>query len=477
MAVIYISSTYEDLRDERQAAARAVQSLGHKTIAMEDYVASGKPPLEQCLDDIKRCDAYVGIFAWRYGFIPDGKDKSITHLEYEAAQEAGIPCLIFLLDSEAKWPVGHVAEGEERKKIKALREELKKKYIVSFFTDDRQLEGLVSEAVSRRFPFKPKIKKKDKSKKPEGSPKKNRQKWILAAASIIILIFLAFVFKGQIKDLLILPEMPEKVRLVKSKGIKVNKNKNGYWEADYGEGIIMVYIPEGTFKMGSSDYDDEKPPHDVYLDGYWMGKTEVTMGQYKRFISETDHISLPSWASKYSPGDNHPVVGVSWDDAVAYCKWLSNKKEAKFKLPTEAQWEKAARGTDSFKYPWGNHEPFYNGKWYANYAAHDNWDKRGADGFEYNAPVGSYPAGASPYGLLDMAGNAWEWCDDWYKSDYYKEKDSQKKNPTGPNNGPYRVIRGGGWYYYARSLRCSNRYYDMPSKRGNDVGFRLSQDN
>ncbi len=280
----------------------------------------------------------------------------------------------------------------------------------------------------------------------------------------------------EIKEQVISEVKPEDVKVVESKGIPVNRNETGYWEADYGDGIIMVYIPEGEFTMGSNDgNDDERPLHKVYLDGYWMGKTEVTVGQYKTFISETGHRFLPGSVYKYSPGDNHPAIGVSWDDANSYCKWLSKKTGLRFKLPTEAQWEKAARGTDRRKYPWGNHEPYYRDKWYANYATHDSLGKRGKDGFQFTAPVDSYPQGASPYGILNMAGNVWEWCNDWYGSDYYKE--STYINPMGPTAGPNRVVRGGGWNFYAENIRCTNRFDFEPSYLNRPVGFRLCQDN
>jgi formylglycine-generating enzyme required for sulfatase activity len=270
-------------------------------------------------------------------------------------------------------------------------------------------------------------------------------------------------------------EKPADVKAVESKAKNVYKNDKDFWEADYGDGIIMVYIPEGEFTMGSNDgNDDERPLHKVYLDGYWMGKTEVTVGQYKTFISETGHRFLPGSVYKYSPGDNHPVIAVSWDDANSYCKWLSKKTGLRLKLPTEAQWEKAARGTDRRKYPWGNHEPFYREKWYANYAAHNSWEKRGEDGFEFTAPVDSYSQGASPYGVLNMAGNVWEWCNDWYGSDYYKN--STDKNPIGPAGGTYRVLRGGGCYNSADGIRCAFRFSGDPSYRGYVVGFRLCQD-
>ena len=246
--------------------------------------------------------------------------------------------------------------------------------------------------------------------------------------------------------------------------------------------------------MGSNDgEDDEKPPHKVYLDAYWMGKTEVTVKQYMKFVNETK-THFPKWLEKGSAynvetgtddhykklgsalkGDNYPIVGISWHDASAYCDWLSKKTGFHFKLPTEAQWEKAARGIDGREYPWGNHDPYYNGKWYANYLAHDSWEKRGEDGFLYSSPVGSYGQGASPFGLLDMAGNAWEWCSDWYDSDYYKNAAS-KNNPAGPENGSVRVFRGGSWDYDAWYLLCANRGNNAPSYGGFYLGIRLRQD-
>jgi formylglycine-generating enzyme required for sulfatase activity len=174
------------------------------------------------------------------------------------------------------------------------------------------------------------------------------------------------------------------------------------------------------------------------------------------------------------------VVCVSWNDALEYCKWLSNKKGVNFKLPTEAQWEKVARGTNGRKYPWGNTAPSGEKVNFSDKQSCLNekfsWaDKDVDDGYAYTAPVGSYPVGASPYGLLDMAGNVWEWCSDWYGSDYYKN--APKENPTGPKSGTHRVMRGGSWYVFARSLRCAFRGRGRPSYRIGDVGFRLCQDN
>ncbi len=908
MAEIYISSTYEDLKAERQKAIDAVRRLGHRPVAMEDYTAANDRPPDKCMQDVRACHAYVGIFAWRYGSIPKGCNQSITHLEYLEAREAGKPCLIFLLDEEAPWPRKYVSRGPELEKIESLRAELQANHTVSRFHDASDLATLVTAAVSglhletgdspsalkeiaapvfkmgdmpeavahlrkkpgewigcrfgkyliqeklgrggkgvvfkvkdtleectkavklvppqiadspvafkelkqevhnasgiihanvvkvlgleehegqyfivmeyvdgrsleqrlaesktgklgeaevvtimkkvaggliethksrvihrdikpanimvgsrgkvkildfgisysmtrsmtqlvdpghltgtwpymapeqfstrygreneqvdiwgfgvtmyqlltgqlpfshkdqiinrKERPFPPEgisrrlraiilkclekdrrkrfqdmqevltalntvtitVKKKPKKPVPKQMKKAPILKWAAFAALIIALTAIAYLIQnpwpqtpeqkppppiiedsekkkesikkeqdnpeyskipiqskeeefqeyfslankyfnsgnynkarqylskagdikstpdlqslnkkistkikekrkkedgrafasafklktiaayegyleqypngryvGEVRERIRkLKEMPEDVRAVVLKALGVSKNQKGYWEADFGSGLIMVYIPPGTFTMGSNEGDDdEKPPHDVYLDGYWLGKTEVTFDQYDRFCEE---------ANRNKPSDEgwgrgkRPVINVSWDDANDYCEWLSQKTGLEFKLPTEAQWEKAARGSDGRKYPWGNDPPsgdkvnFADKKMWLKYTK--SWaDLDIDDGYADTAPVGSYPAGASPYGLMDMAGNVWEWCMDWYDGGYYKN--SPPKSPEGPSKGSIRVVRGGGWYFIAVLVRCAYRHYDAPSYRSNYQGFRLCQE-
>lgn len=297
-----------------------------------------------------------------------------------------------------------------------------------------------------------------------------------------------------------LKKMPEDVRAVVPRAIDVYENEKEYWEADLGNGIIMVYIPPGFFTMGSNGFDKEKPPHDVYLDGYWLCKTEVTVKQFRLFVESTGyktqaetgdgaHVwtgekwekrSDVNWKNPGFPqAEDHPVVCISWHDAVEYCNWLSREKGLKFKLPSEAQWEKAARGSDGRWFPWGNDPPSGDK---VNFADKQLWlkekhswaDQNIDDGYTYTAPVGSYSAGTSLYGLLDMAGNVCEWCADWHDGEYYKN--SPPKNPKGPSEGSRRVLRGGGWISVAVDLRCTGRYHSItPSDRNPYLGFRLCQ--
>ncbi len=218
----------------------------------------------------------------------------------------------------------------------------------------------------------------------------------------------------------------------------------------------MVYVPEGEFLMGSADSDpdagsDEKPQHTVYLDAFWIDKTEVTNAAFALCVQAG---ACQTTGADFSEKPNHPVVAVSWNDAAAYCEWAGRR------LPTEAEWEKAARGTDGRIYPWGDGAPDatllnYNGN------------------IGGTTEVGSYPDGASPYGALDMAGNVWEWANDWYDSSYYSNSPSE--NPQGPSTGDARVLRGGSWVNEARNVRVSNRGRGYPDYRFvGSGGFRCS---
>lgn len=196
-------------------------------------------------------------------------------------------------------------------------------------------------------------------------------------------------------------------------------------------------ILTGEFLMGSDPRGDEsasryeRPQRKVYLDGYWMGKTPVTNAQYAAFVTATGRQAPWDWQNGRIPAgiEQHPVVCVSWEDAAAFCAWASQVTGREVRLPSKAEWEKAARETDGRIYPWGNEGPD---------ATRCNFNRNEGE----ITPVGKYsPRGDGPYGCVDMAGNGWEWCADWYDEDYYQT--APARNPPGPQEGTYRVLRGG----------------------------------
>lgn len=227
----------------------------------------------------------------------------------------------------------------------------------------------------------------------------------------------------------------------------------------------MILVPAGEFQMGSNDgRDDEKPVHTVYVDAFYMDVYEVTNAQYQKFVEATGHWPPTHWYDPKFNAPEQPVVRMGWDDAVAYAEWAGKR------LPTEAEWEYAARGgLIGKKYPWGDEAFDAGGIHRANHGFDGNDPGDDAvDGYGYTAPVGSFAPNG--YGLYDMAGNVWEWCADWYGSDYYSS--SPADNPTGPSSGTERVFRGGSWSYHPGLLRVAFRGYAEPHSRYSDYGFR-----
>ena len=226
----------------------------------------------------------------------------------------------------------------------------------------------------------------------------------------------------------------------------------------------MVLIPAGEFLMGSNPSvdkdarDREQPQHTLYLPGYYLAKTPVTNAQYAAFVQATYHRQPEHWKGGKPPKgkEDHPVVYVTWHDAVAYCNWLSGVTGRPYRLPSEAEWEKGARGTDGRIYPWGN-----------------QWDAKrcntGESGKGDTTPVGAYPEGASPYRLLDMAGNVWEWTRSVDKSYPYDPDDGREDLEA--EGG--RVLRGGSWGSRRVGARCVGRLGYFPHLSLDYIGFRL----
>lgn len=247
------------------------------------------------------------------------------------------------------------------------------------------------------------------------------------------------------------------------------------------DGMPQVYVPAGPVRMGGldvhADVKDELPAHNVSLNAFWIDQLEVTNAMYMLCVQVGSCTPPENWASNKRPSyfnneeyKDYPVVHVTWEQAGSYCTWAGRR------LPTEAEWERAARGDDFRNYPWGDEPP---SEIYANFNRLIDDTSR----------VGSYAAGASPFGALDMAGNVWEWVADFYGTDYYKN--SPESNPTGPaTSSTYlRVIRGGSFQDEWTDLRVSKRgaalgpdpaaRYDNPNRNGEDsskIGFRCVAD-
>lgn len=236
------------------------------------------------------------------------------------------------------------------------------------------------------------------------------------------------------------------------------------------DGMTMVYVPGGTFAMGSEDgFADEQPVHDVTLDGFWIDRTEVTNGQYEECVTDGACNRSGYADDPVFNGKDYPVVGVSWYDAKAYCEWAGGR------LPTEAEWEYAARGPESFDFPWGNTFAGENLNFCdTNCEIEDSRDETADDGYARTAPVGTYPAGESWVGAQDMAGNVWEWVNDWYDADYYRN--SPERNPHGPSSGEVKVLRGGSWSSVGQYVRSANRNDLDPTNSYINLGFRCTQE-
>ena len=239
-----------------------------------------------------------------------------------------------------------------------------------------------------------------------------------------------------------------------------------YWrsrEAQLGtagkDGAPAVIVPAGSFTMGDNE---DSPRREVYLSGFYIDKYEATVSRYAEFLKTTGGVKPPEqWEeARLDSAGELPVVGVDWHDADAYCRWAGKR------LPSEAEWEKAARGVDGRRYPWGNDEAV---------SGRANFGKSSSESAYQGGllAVSGREAGQSPYGAQDLAGNASEWVADWYAEGFAR---GDVRNPKGPASGAGKVIRGGGWYDPPDRLKSSRRMYASPENRADDLGFRCASD-
>jgi sulfatase modifying factor 1 len=221
----------------------------------------------------------------------------------------------------------------------------------------------------------------------------------------------------------------------------------------------LALIPEGWFLMGSdAGQENERPVHRVWIDAFRLASCQVTNAQYKLFLHSTKAAEPPFWNDPNFDHPQQPVAAVSWFEASQYCEWLSAAAGRRYRLPSEAEWERAARGgIDGQQYPWGDLPP----QELPNYAT--RW-KTGPE------PVAQYAP--NPFGLFDICENVHEWCSDWFAADYYAS--SPERNPQGPENGSRRASRGGSWRHHVKASRCAARSSIPPQLQYADYGFRIA---
>jgi formylglycine-generating enzyme required for sulfatase activity len=295
---------------------------------------------------------------------------------------------------------------------------------------------------------------------------------VLLALGLVCLLFylpLISVIRANYGDLIIIdsrdpgnPALAKLAHLTTVSIDKLNATRLRYLrdaKVSPTDEMVMVYVPAGEFKMGGARHPDTRPLRKVYLDDYWIDSTEVSNTMYARCVGDgvcdlpAKVKSLDSFIAQTELLD-HPVIYVTWFDAIVYCRWAGRR------LPTEAEWEKAARGVDGRVYPWGFWEPDPNLLNYGNLIG-------------TTVPVNRFPFGASPYGALNMAGNVREWVGDWYGEYYYRQ--APDHNPQGPEHGEERVLRGGGFADTNRRVRANNRFKHVPDSPGYNRGFRCAQ--
>jgi len=458
MSMIFLSYSRKDMETMRRVK-RALTQAGH-TVWTDENLTPGTQHWARAIDEnLEICDAVVVLLspaAYASEWVDSecskariyGKDVFPLHIEGDP--EDAVPLSL--------WGIQRI---DVRKDFNAGMGDL---------LEALRLKGFVGE-VAPAEELKPKV--------AEVEEKTPRSKlWLLAVAIPTVLLAAWGIYKIIDKgpsDPVVVKTTPNVTPVdiditpvtlitdtpVPNEGVNISDR----------DGMEMVYIPEGLFTMGSNTgEDDEQPTHTVFLDTFWIDKYEVTNAQYAECAAvgrcevpeNTDYFNDASFA-------DHPVVYVNHQQAMDYCKWAGRR------LPSEAEWEKAARSTDGRLYPWGDEfdSSFVNAD---DEMAEDEFkidcSLNGCDGYMKTSPVGHFLKGVSPYGALDMAGNVWEWTADWYGASYYAE--SPEKNPAGPSSGDQRVIRGGSWYAGEDLLRVTNRGFGFPTVVGFDLGFRCA---
>ena len=470
---VFLASTASDLRAHRKAVAEALERMDHSAVRMEIFGALPNAPVAECLARAASADALVVMVAHRYGWVPPlsagGDDyRSISWLEVEAARAVGVPIFVFTVDEGYGWPHGTEQDGLARAEVLSDAQQVQRllaalqalhdfkrwlrtdlAVVCDSFTTPDHLATRVATSLAHAWlgdaagsahvaspsPAPPRL--LQPSPRPSAGPRARTWHWVAAVSTLLALLALAWRLVGQ--RLRITDGSISAIRAVPAAA-----PPGAVW-SERGQ-VLLVPIPGGTFMQGSPVQDldsdpEERPQHVVTLRPFWLGAYEVTREEYGRFLD------AQSRGSELSMRDRRPVVGLSWDEASEFAAWAGAR------LPTEAEWEYAARaGTSDARYG-----PVEAIAWY-----HEN-----SHGHAHE--VGQMRSNA--FGLYDMLGNLWEWC-----ADAYGPYAQDGRVMAGASNlGMERVVRGGSWSDDPRALRAATRYRQPPDARGNILGFRIAR--
>lgn len=461
--MFFISSTYSDLIMERDKVTQAILELNHFPAGMEQFPAAGIPPIEVIKSYLKDCDYYVLIVAARYGSTYDdgsNKGKSFTEVEYDLATELGIPVIAFLHNDMKSIPSGKTDEDDvKREKLLKFRERVEKgNQTVKYWSNPDDLKAKVLSSIPSAIKYQDRtgwmracsIKDNNATENNNLQNEINQLKVQMKEkeksrneAEIS--------YKRTINDLKL--ELNKLKSIVSSRSEPDNLPKMQTYNVN-GVEFRMIYVEGGTFMMGADINDcdaqeKERPIHKVTLSNFWIGETQVTQALWLAVVGKNP--------SKFIGDINLPVENVSWEDCNNFIIKLNNITGKTFRMPTEAQWEFAARGgTKSRGFIFSGSNVINDVSWYS-----------------LNSNNETHPVMSmipNELGLYDMSGNVSEWCQDWY----IQYPVSEQNNPTGrKNGGSFRVIRGGSWYHAAKNCRVTARTCSAPLIKYNYLGLRL----
>jgi formylglycine-generating enzyme required for sulfatase activity len=441
-------------REDQIYARKLADSLGQHGLEtwMDDRIDFGDRWWWTIVQAIQDSAAFVVVMT------PEAEGSEWVERELLLAQREGKPIFPLLLRGQ-EFPLlitvqyANVTSGQvppeefyERLGRVVSKERLAAQNAKRITAEKPKVEPLAPE------PVKPRVRKK---------PAEQAWNWVRLRWRFAVVALLGLVIGGVAIGLLGGGEKPTSIPTTSPPVVAAppSASLHDTWNRPT-DGMVMVYVPGGIFQMGSAEGDaNEQPVHSVTLDGFWIDQTEVTNAQYARCVaaglcnppSESHSVTRDSYYGD-SQYDDYPVIWMNWYDATTYCQWAGGR------LPTEAEWEYAARGPDGHDCPWGNDPPDDS---LANFGGNEGDTTK----------VGSYPDGRSWVGAMDMAGNVWEWVNDWYG----RYPSEPQVNPTGPASGEwgqYRVLRGGSWYGNGEFVRAAGRNLTQPDNRNASLGFR-----